>query len=144
MDHPVWGRWLKSRFYQNPFEFNPHPDDQTNHIFASLGEHSCSFDFWPGINRLNQQDRQLSYVFGDGEELTEAECLQISKAYTKYGIEIPWKTGDVGIMCNFRFAHGRPPYSLNPGEKRELGVILGPFHTRAGPRPDAPNATFKF
>ena len=36
------------------------------------------------------------------------------------------------ILCNKRFAHGRPPYNLQPGESRTLGVILGNRFKRIG------------
>ncbi len=39
-------------------------------------------------------------------------------------IPIDWKVGDIGIICNYRFAHGRPSIHLRPGEERELSGVL--------------------
>jgi len=47
--------------------------------------------------------------------------------YDRFGIPIRWQDGDVAVVCNMRFAHGRPGVHLLPGEKRELGVMLGPL-----------------
>jgi len=33
--------------------------------------------------------------------------------------------GDVALICNYRFAHGRPAVHLKEGEQRELGVLIG-------------------
>ena len=52
--------------------------------------------------------------------------------YDNNGIPILWEKGDLAIICNYRTAHGRPQYDLLPGEKRELGVILGETYERRG------------
>ena len=33
--------------------------------------------------------------------------------------------GDVALICNYRFAHGRPAVNVKEGEERELGVLIG-------------------
>jgi len=38
----------------------------------------------------------------------------------------------VGIVCNYRFAHGRPGIHLRDGERRQLGVVLGEQYDRVG------------
>merc|ERR1719334_1476923 len=50
-------------------------------------------------------------------------------------------TGDIAAICNYRFAHGRPNFSLREGERRELGVILGQMYRRQGQRNDKWPAT---
>ena len=45
--------------------------------------------------------------------------------YDNYGIPINWKVGDIALICNYRFAHGRPAVHLEEGEQRELGVLIG-------------------
>jgi len=52
--------------------------------------------------------------------------------YDNNGFPIAWEKGDIVAVCNFRFAHGRPPYELHAGEERELGVILGEMYPRKG------------
>ena len=41
-------------------------------------------------------------------------------------------TGHVVVICNYRFAHGRPGIHLAAGEERELGVLIGEAFTRVG------------
>jgi hypothetical protein len=45
--------------------------------------------------------------------------------YDDFGIPINWKVGDIALICNYRFAHGRPSVKLKEGEQRELGVLIG-------------------
>ena len=52
--------------------------------------------------------------------------------YDKNGVPILWEKGDIAMVCNWRWAHGRPTYDLLPGEKRDLGVIIGSTFTRRG------------
>ena len=52
--------------------------------------------------------------------------------YDHHGFPIEWEAGDVAVVCNHRFAHGRPNYSLEAGEERELGVVLGEMYDRVG------------
>jgi hypothetical protein len=52
--------------------------------------------------------------------------------YDRFGVPINWKTGDVAIVCNWRWAHGRPSIHLNSGEQRELGVLIGEPFNRVG------------
>ena len=57
--------------------------------------------------------------------------------YENHGIPIAWQKGDIAAICNYRFAHGRLPFSLAEGEQRELGVILGQMYKRLGQKDDA-------
>lgn len=47
------------------------------------------------------------------------------EVYDAYGMPIKWTVGDVLVICNYRWAHGRPAFTLNEGEERTLGVVLG-------------------
>jgi hypothetical protein len=42
----------------------------------------------------------------------------------------------VAVICNYRFAHGRPGIEVPSGEKRELGVMLGRFFERIETKED--------
>ena len=59
------------------------------------------------------------------------------KVYDDNGIPLQWQKGDIAVVCNYRFAHGRLGYECGPGEKRELGVILGEMYPRLGNREHA-------
>ena len=57
--------------------------------------------------------------------MTESEKQQFLNVYDRYGIPIRWSVGDIALICNYRFAHGRPAVHLKDGEQRELGVLIG-------------------
>ena len=125
-----WGpnRLLKTRYYISAFEYFPQLD--RNLLFSSVADDGMWFDTWPRVMHLPFDERPLKLTFGDGTEMTVAEKQQFVDVYDQFGIPIDWNVGDIGIVCNFRFAHGRPSIHLQPGEKRELGVIVGKAYDR--------------
>lgn len=120
-----WGDngWLKTRFYISAFEYFPHLD--RNLLYSSMADDSTWFDTWPLVQHLQSAERPLKLTFGDGTEMTEEEKRLFLKVYDDFGIPIPWQVGDVAVICNYRFAHGRPAVHLKEGEQRELGVLIG-------------------
>lgn len=120
-----WGpnRILKTRYYISAFEYFPQLD--RNLLFSSLADDGVWFDTWPLVQHLPASERPLKLTFGDGSEMSAEEKALFLKVYDDYGIPISWKVGDIAIICNYRFAHGRPSVHLKPGEQRELGVIIG-------------------
>ena len=129
---PEFGRYMVTKFYVSAFEYCPY--SKLNLLYASVADDSLWFDSWPGLMSMEHEARPLKLTFGDDEELSKQEKVEFIEAYDKFGIPIFWEKGDIAIVCNYRFAHGRPSYSLQPGEKRELGVILGETFKRKGPR----------
>lgn len=125
---------MKTKYYVDAYEYAPVVDK--NIIFASIADHDAWFDTWPGINRLHPKDRHLKMTYGDGEEFKFEEWKQWVELNDKYGFPIDWKKGDCVIFCNYRMAHGRPGYEIREGEKRNLGVVLGPIMERVGQRND--------
>lgn len=121
------GRYLITRFYVSAFEYCPATD--SNIMYASVADDAMWFDGWPGVKELPNYQRPLKLTFGDDTEFTQAEFREWVDCYDMYGAPIKWKTGDIAIVCNWRWAHGRPAYSLQGGERRQLGVMLGEtFH----------------
>ena len=51
---------------------------------------------------------------------------------SRFGMPAPWQPGDLAVVCNYRWAHGRPAIDLRPGEQREIGVMLGAPIKRVG------------
>mmetsp|Transcript_106320 Transcript_106320/g.159032 ORF Transcript_106320/g.159032 Transcript_106320/m.159032 type:complete len:100 (+) Transcript_106320:188-487(+) len=91
------------------------------------------FDMWEGIKDVPIDKRPFKITFGDDSELAWEEKKLIVDLYDKYGIHTGLnEVGDIAIVCNYRFAHGRPAINLEEGEKRELGVILGQKFDRQG------------
>jgi hypothetical protein len=64
--------------------------------------------------------------------MTRAEKALFVDVYDRFGIPINWNVGDVAIVCNWRWAHGRPGIQLEPGQRRELGVLIGEPFERVG------------
>jgi len=137
----VWGanRYLKTKYYTSAFEQCPFTG--RNVLFSSVADDSMWFDTWPGVAHLpcmddvkaaTENERPLKLTYGDDTDLTREELYQYMSAYDFGGMPIKWKKGDVLVMCNIRWAHGRPAYSLNDGEQRKLGVVLGKKVNRVG------------
>ncbi|MFK8049582.1 MAG: TauD/TfdA family dioxygenase [Halioglobus sp.] len=125
-----WGpnRLLKTRYYTSAFEYFPTLD--RNVLYSSIADDGMWFDTWPLVQHLPYEERPLKLTFGDGSELSLAEKQQFVDVYDQFGMPIEWRTGDIAIVCNYRFAHGRPSVYLNEGEERELGVLIGEAYDR--------------
>jgi hypothetical protein len=132
-DSPVFGRYMVTKYYVSTFEHCPYTDK--NLLYASVADDYMWFDTWPGVVDLPHQERPLKLNFGDDTVMTRAEKQQFVDTYDNHGFPIPWEQGDLALCCNFRTAHGRPAYSLDKGEKRELGVVLGNLYARRGDDP---------
>ncbi|MEM1376838.1 MAG: TauD/TfdA family dioxygenase [Pseudomonadota bacterium] len=131
-----WGpnRLLITRYYTSAFEYFPHLD--RNLLFSSIADDSVWFDAWPNVMHLPHEERPLKLTFGNGEEITRDEVRQFIDVYDQFGMPIEWAQGDIAIVCNYRFAHGRPAIHLEEGEKRELGVMIGAAFERVETRDD--------
>lgn len=131
-----WGpdRLLQTRYYSPAFEYFEHLG--RNVLYSSLADHGMWFDTWPLVQHLPYAQRPLHMTFGDDSEFSPDELQQWIDLYDEFGMPINWQQGDVGIICNYRWAHGRPGIRLAPGEARQLGVVLGDQYHRVGVRSD--------
>ena len=125
---------LRTRYHSPAFEYFPTLD--RNVLYSSVADHGMWFDTWPLVQHLPYADRPLDLTFGDGSPFSSSELQQFVDVYDRFGTPIDWNVGDVAVMCNYRFAHGRPGIDLADGERRELGVVLGAQFDRVGVRPD--------
>jgi len=139
-----WGenRYLKTKFTVSSFEYYPRLD--RNLLYSSIADHGAWFDTWPGMSCKNYMsdyekatavERPLAMTYGDGTEFTLEDWKTFVDVYDRHGIPIQWQKGDIAVVCNYRFAHGRLSYDLQEGEKRELGVILGEMKPRTQCKP---------
>ena len=122
-----WGEddTMLTRYYCAAFEYDPNTD--RNVLYSSLADHGMWFDTWPLVSHLPYRERPLHMTFGDDTEFTDDERRQWIDLYDRYGTPIRWRRGDVGVICNYRFAHGRPGIHLGDG---------GSAHARRDPRRD--------
>jgi hypothetical protein len=134
LQYVEWGpnRMLRTRYYVSAYEYFPRLD--RNILFSSLADDGMWFDSWPLVQHLPYNARPLKLTFGDNTELTRAEKEAFIAAYDNHGLPVAWRPGDVALVCNYRWAHGRPAVHLNPGEERELGVLIGASIDRVGQR----------
>jgi len=132
-------KWLPNdtmfiAYTTDAFEYFPEMD--RNILYVSLADDILWFDNWPGVKDLPHNEKPLQMTYGDGTEFTQEERVEFIDVYDRYGFPIPWKQGDIAIFCNFRYAHGRPTIKMNEGDRRLLGVRLGPNFNRIGARPN--------
>ncbi|OXJ26296.1 taurine catabolism dioxygenase TauD [Burkholderia sp. HI2714] len=66
--------------------------------------------------------RNASY--GDGSPFDPADLEQIRTAFRECAITFPWQRGDVLLVDNMRFAHGRNPFE---GERKVVVSLLDPY-----------------
>lgn len=127
-----WGpnRLLKTRFYVSAFEYYPKID--RNVLYSSVADDGMWFDSWPNVMHLPYSERPLALTFGDGSEMTRTEKQLFVDIYDRFGMPLDWAVGDTVIVCNYRFAHGRPGIHLDDNETRELGVLIGEAYERVG------------
>ena len=123
VDHPEQGRLMLTKYYKSAFEYVPSLD--RNIMVTSIADDGEWFDNWPGIMDVPQEERPLEMFFGDDEPFTLEEKQAWTDAYDRFGIPLTWQEGDVAVLDNMKYAHGRPGINLLPGEQRELGVVLG-------------------
>ena len=90
------------------------------------------FDTWPKVMHLPYDQRPLKLTFGDLTEMTREEKALFVEVYDRFGVPIDWSVGDIALICNYRWAHGRPGIVLQGDERRELGVLLGETFERVG------------
>ncbi len=130
-----WGhdRLLQTRYYVSAFEYFPALD--RNLLYSSVADHAMWFDTWPLVAHLPPRERPLWMTFGDDSDFTEQDLRTYVEVYDRFGTPIDWRDGDVAVVCNFRFAHGRPAIHVEAGEERELGVVLGASFERRGAVP---------
>ena len=130
-----WGpdRLLITKYYISAFEYFPQLD--RNLLYSSIADDSVWFDAWPKVSHLPHDERPLKLTFGNDEELTLDDIRLFIDIYDRFGTPIDWRVGDIGIVCNYRFAHGRPAIHLDREERRELGVMIGKSFERLQDRP---------
>jgi hypothetical protein len=129
-----WGpnRLLRTRYYVSAFEYFPTLD--RNVLFSSVADDALWFDAWPRVMHLPDEQRPLKLTFGDGSEMSEDEKRLFMDVYDRFGTPIRWQRGDIAVVCNYRFAHGRPGIRVDGDESRQLGVVIGRAFERIGDR----------
>ena len=123
---------MKTKIYMGAFEYFPML--KKNLLYTAPADHNMWFDLWPGLKTFDQSHRPFQMTFGD-DSLFDADFLDFfCGILDKYGVRVPWQVGDISMMCNFRWLHGRPGFVKKAGQERELAVMLGERFYRQGAR----------
>ncbi len=92
------------------------------HLFhvSSLGEANAQamIDLF-GRDRLPRHAR-----FGDGSELSADELAAVRAAFDTETLAFAWQPGDVLLLDNMQYAHGRRPFK---GERHVYAALMNPF-----------------
>jgi len=94
------------------------------HLFhvSSLGPiHAEALVTMYGVNRLPRHAR-----FGDGAEIPDLDLRRVSDAFKKSAITFRWQKGDVLVLDNMSYAHGRRPFK---GSRKVLAALMDPSAT---------------
>ncbi|CAJ1327075.1 unnamed protein product, partial [Effrenium voratum] len=123
-------RYMKTKLVISAFEYCP--EVERNLLYSSIADHNMWFDTWQGVHDVPPEKRPLQMSFGDGTPFSLEELRQWVHLYDEGGIRVQWQTGDVLAFCNYRYAHGRPAFTLQKWEERQIGVVLGEKFQRQG------------
>jgi alpha-ketoglutarate-dependent taurine dioxygenase len=89
------------------------------HLFhvSSVGLENAKtmIDFF-GADRLPRQT-----YFGDGQEISSQELEAVHAAFRSQAITFPWRAGDIALLDNMQFAHGRRPFK---GERKVVVALM--------------------
>lgn len=76
-----------------------------------------------GADRLPRQT-----YYGDGQEISLQEVDALHAAYRSEEIAFPWEAGDVMLLDNMQFAHGRRPFT---GARKVMAALMEPYPSSA-------------
>jgi hypothetical protein len=88
-------------------------------LASLLTFHKDALDFVAELKLTREQrekylrirtSRTRHVTFGDGEELGAARYEQIYRAFDAARVDFDWQAGDVAVLDNRLFAHGRDAY----------------------------------
>jgi hypothetical protein len=136
-------QWLNCRtnntpilrvMYNLPGLMNIQNDDNTvvtSFVNSLLGMHGSFFDSYDKYyETLPYMERPLHSLWGNGEEFTEEEIQTIKVLYQQNSIRFEWKAGDIIIIDNLWWAHGRYPFF---GPRKILALMGIPWKRQENP-----------
>ena len=60
-------------------------------------------------------------MWGNEEDLTQEELFQFAQLNAKYQINVAYEKGDIFLLDNIKFKHGRTPFIGT----RRIGALMG-------------------
>lgn len=99
-------------------------------LFTSMARLGRAFDDWPPYSNLDNEDRPYHVSYADGSQFTEQDLSNMDNAFARFTIPLQWQTGDIAVLENIAWTHSRPPYHLEPGEQRKIGILVSNHRPR--------------
>jgi len=104
-------------------------------LHASMIDHST--DIYRDYAGLPHGDQPFHSRWGDGEEFSDDEINTIGELIHAHSESVELNTGDMVVLDNTRWGHGREPYE---GERRILVSMSTPLSRRTMHVPSSLNA----
>ena len=115
-------RGPNDRLYAEKHHAVPHYHEGELYLFDSLASNNWNyFQFIDGFNTLPREERPFDTVWGDGEPLSDAEWREFITLQARYTLFVPYEAGDVFLIDNVKFKHGRTPFE----GPRKVGALMG-------------------
>lgn len=83
--------------------------------------HSSIYNGWDPYDKMDTNMRPWNTSWGDGSPISLDEIEAIDDLSDDLAMAVADRTGDILVLDNFAYSHGRLPYR----GKRELGVMIG-------------------
>ena len=95
-----------------------------NLLFTSMARLGRAFDNWPPYNGLPNEQRPYHVTYADGSEFSSEDLDTLNSIFARHSIPVQWQPGDIAVLDNITWPHARPPYVLQRGEQRRIGVLV--------------------
>lgn len=95
-----------------------------NLFFTSMARLGRAFDNWPPFDQLPSAQRPYHLMYADGSEFSAQDLQTMDEIFARYSIPIHWRPGDIVVLDNITWTHARPPFVLEEGETRSIGVLV--------------------
>ena len=86
-----------------------------------LGMHGSNLNNVNEWTNVPYTERPYHSTYGNGDEFSESEIKYLDELHEKYELLFKWNVGDVLILDNLHWSHGRYPFS----GKRKIVTMMG-------------------
>ena len=87
------------------------------------------------FNELDNEDRPYHVTYADGSPFSADDLDNLDHAFARYTIPLQWRPGDIAVLENIAWTHSRPPYRLEAGEQRKIGILVSNHRARVRQQP---------
>ena len=76
------------------------------------------------INYFGKDRLPRQTYYGNGQEIPTADLELVRDAFTRATVTFSWRPGDILLLDNMQYAHGRRPFV---GERQVLAALMEPY-----------------